>query len=79
MLYLYLLKFCQESREISLSQAQAFSRPLVLKCKEVGILSLLLGKQSLVLLISYSYAGLQSIRKYHRAINEARARKRKVM
>lgn len=42
----------EESREISLSQAQAFSRPLVLKCKE-------------------------SIRKYHRAINEARARKRK--
>lgn len=42
----------EESREISLSQIQAFSKPVILKCKE-------------------------AIRKYHRAINESRAQKRK--
>ncbi|MFS7925014.1 putative mediator complex, subunit Med12 [Helianthus anomalus] len=42
----------EESREISLSQISTFTKPIILKCKEV-------------------------IRKYHRAINESRAKKRK--
>nr|XP_043629531.1 mediator of RNA polymerase II transcription subunit 12 [Erigeron canadensis]XP_043629532.1 mediator of RNA polymerase II transcription subunit 12 [Erigeron canadensis] len=42
----------EESREITLSQIQTFTKPVILKCKE-------------------------AIRKYHRAINESRAQKRK--
>lgn len=42
----------EEAREISLSQVQTFTKPVIIKCKE-------------------------AIRKYHRAINESRAQKRK--
>ncbi|CAK9143333.1 unnamed protein product [Ilex paraguariensis] len=42
----------EEAREISLSQVQAFTKPIILKCKE-------------------------EIKRFHRAINESRAQKRK--
>ena len=80
----------QEAREISLSQVQAFTKPIIVKCKEVNFLGIwciythsyatgeLLYMYFVVLSASF-YIPSQALRKYHRAINESRAQKRKVL